>query len=793
MADLRALGLIEHYPRVTQMGTTSCVILVNAGKSFGVTGGAFLNWGPSPAAILANHSSGSVNLNGYVKGQPIELPADSGLTEGEEFYYQVVMSDGGVQYAGDIIGPVIAGIVPASGTVQIGLIAAAQHLHIVNNDNPGPDNRLDMFRKTIEKLAAGRPHMVIGPGNNIWNAEEGANMWPVDEDGRTVDGDHYHFAQSQAQCEIACRLLARDMGPLLSTVPFLEAEGPAMGVQHWFAAANNGGINNLRAWALAAMHAHYGNWANSDKFSGDPNGEYCSFDLGPVKVCVCTSQPNTILRTTDPATIRTRPDDLNDHTWGPDEWDFFLDATTGVVTLADPDVTPWILFVSYSIISGFSNFTRGPLGGVLNAVDKAAGRDSYEHGASSSWTNPYGYSGDYAALGIHKAIVARTQANGCRAIFAYGSARMYCYEEIDGVTYVCCGRPCGSRNSPWEYRDFTQGGYGVVVPTALNLNRNAVYRGAGGHQMFRANAETFVGEYIRSYIPGLMGELFGSPIPVTEPIDGIAIDGAVAHRFTLTRPTKARSLIRAGLGWFKTDSTTPEAAGTTQPAPLAGEPIGMVGEFGEGWQNFTDGAGENAVYLAERASTIDGAIVIATRRPVTAAAAAVRQTACKPLPGLDRDIRLKIRAAGQINLSYIGIFTTPVLYHSTTVGKGLILQVGSVSGSTALRLRFDFGGTFNTIVDGSPLYEFPENAAFDAGIRIRVRGRRVQVWADDGTGALTLRINQDIGATFYGNILGSPTMRCVGIGSSSSNISTGVTGSICEWRDFFAKTIVPGG
>lgn len=787
MADLQALGLIEHYPRVTEMGTVACVIRVNAGKTFDETGGAFVNWGDSPANILDNHSASSVDLDGYIKGQSIALPIDSGLTEGEAFYYQLVFSDGGQQYQSDIIGPVVAGIIPTGAMVRIGVIAAAQHLHIINNDNLGLDNRTDVFLKTIENLAARRPHMVIGGGNNIWNAEEGSNMWPVDEDGMTVDGDHYHHAQSQLQCEISCRLLARDMGSLLSTVPLLEAEGPAMGVQHWFSSANNGAINDLQAWALAAMHAHYGNWANSDKFSGDADGRYGSFDVGPVKVCVCTSQPNTILRTTDPATVSTRPDDLNDHTWGQDEWDYFFDATTGVVTLADPEVTPWILFVSYSIISGFSNFTRTPLGGVLNAVDKAASRDSYEHGDSASWTNPYSYTGDYAALGIHKAIVARTKANGCRAIFAYGSARMYCYEELDGVVYVCCGRPCGSRNSPWEYRDFTTGGYGVIVPTPLNLNRNAVYRGASGHEMFYANSDVFVGEYIRSYIPGLMGELFGAPIPVTEPIDGIAVDGAVAHRFTLTRQPKARSMIRAGSGTFKTDSTTPEAAGTTQPTPLAGEPVSMVGEFGEGWEAFTDGAGDNAVYIRECASTIDSAIVLATRRPVTAAASAVRQTACKLMHGLDREIRLKIRAAGRVNLSYIGILTLPAIYHSTTTGKGLILQVGSVSGSTALRLRFDFGGTFNTIVDGSPLYEFPENAAFDAGIRIRVRGRRVLVWADDGTGALTLRINQDIGATFYGNILGSPTMRCVGIGSSTSNVSTGITGSICEWKDFHAR------
>lgn len=764
------------------MGTEACVIRVNAGKTFDETGGAFVNWGPSPETVTSNHSLSSVDLDGYVKGDVIALPVDSGLTEGEEFYYQVVISDGGTQYAGDIIGPVVAGICPEGEAVKIGVIAASQHLHIVRN---GPDNRLDMFLKTVENLAAQGPHLLLGAGNNLWNVETPSGVWPVDEDGMTVDGTHYSFAQSQAQCAIANRLLCRDLGSLLSTVPFLESEGTSEGQQHWFKSANNGAINDLQGWASAAKLDHFGNWANSDLITGHTEARYCSFKAGKVLVCVYSSHIETILRSSDPADAEEVPDSMDDHTWGQDEWDYFFDSSTGVVTNADPDVTPWILFIGYNIVSGFAEANRNPLGGVLNASAKSAGRKSYEHGADATWTNPYTYSGDYLALGIHGAIVARTKANGCQAVFAYGSARMYCYEVLDGIPYVCCGRPCGSRDSPWEYRDFAAGGYGVVVPTPLNTNRNAVYRGAGGHVMFRASGDSFVGEYIRAYIPGLIGTPFIGP--VTEPIDKINSNGIVAHRFELTRPTRARAIVRAGGGTFKTDSTTPESAGTTQPTPLAKEPSGVVGEFGEGWQNFTDGAGDNAVYIAERASTIDGAIVLSTRRPVTAAASAVRQTACKILHGLDREIRLKIRAAGQVNLSYIGIMTTPALYHSTTTGKGLILQVGSVSGSTAFRLRFDFGGVFNTIVDGSPLYEFPENTDFDAGVLVRVRGSRVSVWADDGTGALTLRIDQDIGATFYGNILGSATMRYVGVGSSTSNISTGVTGSICEWKDFSAR------
>lgn len=784
MADLQELGLIEHYPRVTEMGTTSAKIICTLGRGDFLEGDEFrVQWGATPS--LGTTVSGP-SLNGKAKGDAVAVLI-TGLPSGSTFFYEIEVQYGGYGYTSDIIGPVIAGIAPASGVTKIGIIAAAQHLHIVNNDNLGPDNRLDLFRKTIANLAAAAPHILIGAGNNIWNAEELSNMWPVDEDGATVAGDHFHFAQSQAQCEIANRLLSRDLGSLLSTTPFLEAEGPAMGVQHWFAAANNGAINDLQAWALAAIHAHFGNFANSDKFTGDPNGRYGSFDLGPVKVCVCSSQPSTILRTTDPATVRTRPDDLNDHTWGQDEWDYFFDAATGVVTLADPDVTPWILFVSYSIISGFSSSNRNPLGGVLNAVDKTASRDSYEHGVSSSWTNPYGYSGDYAALGIHKAIVARTKANGCQAIFAYGSARMYCYEVLDGVVYVCCGRPCGSRNDPWEYRDFAAGGYGVIVPTPLNFNRNAVYRGASGHVMLRATADTLVGEYVRTYIPGLMGEIFGNPIAVTEPIDGIAVNGAVAHRFTLTRQTKNRAIIRAGGGTFKTDSTTVAAAGSTQPTPLAGEPVSMVGEFGEGWQSFTSGSGATAVHIRECASTIDGAIVLATRRPVTAGAAAVRQSVCKNLPGLDREIRMKLRATGQLSgVTYLGIFVRPVLLTPGVGNKGLFIQIGSVSGALAFRLRFDNGTAENTIVDGLPLYECPEAGAFDAGVRVRVRGRRLQAWADNGSGVLTLRIDTALDAAFYAAILADPTMRYVGLGGSTSNIA-GNSGNIAEWKDFHAR------
>lgn len=788
MADLEALGLIEHPPRVTEMGTDTCVIRVNAGRAFNTPAAAKVYWGPTAEDVGDNETPSPFLLSGLIKGDPVQLPIESGLTEGEPFYYQIeILTETEGSFFSDIIGPVIAGIVPASGIVRLSVISSAQHLHIVNNDNNGPDNRLDLFRKTIENVVSSQPHMVIGGGNNIWNVEEGSNMWPVDEDGATVAGDHYHFAQSQAQCEIACRLLARDMGSLLSTVPFLEVEGPAMGVEHWFAAANNGAINDLQAWAIAAIQAHYGNWADSDKFSGDPDGRYGSFDLGKVKICICSSQPETILRTTDPATVRTRPDNLDDHTWGQNEWDYFFDATTGVVTLADPDVTPWILFVSYNIVSGYTLFgIESPLGGVLNAIDKTAGRDSFEHGASSSWLNSYGYSGDYAALGIHKAIVARTKANGCQAIFAYSSARMYCYEVLDGIPYVCCGRPCGSRDSPWEYRDFTTGGYGTIAPTPLNLNRNAAYLGASGHVNFRATDGTFVIEYIRAYIPGLLGT-GGSP--VTEPPDGVAVNGAVAHRAVLSRPTKMRSLILAGGGTFATDSTTPAAAGSTQPSLLAGEPVGAVGEFGEGWQAFTAGSGDTEVYIRECVSTIDSAIVLATRRPITASVSAVRQSICARLDGIDREIKLKVRATGQLTTqTYLAIFARPVLLTPGAVNKGLFLQVGSVSGAIAFRLRFDDGVSETTIVDGSPVYECPEATDFDAGIIIRVRGRRLMAWADNGSGVLTLRIDTALDSAIYAAILSDPTMRYVGLGASTSNIA-GNSGNITEWKDFFAKRL----
>lgn len=779
MADLVAAGLLESTEAVGEIGGGTAKVLCAAGRSFSAGDLALIYWSDDPDNITENFTDPAIDLDGLALGDPFSGDID-GLAADTRIYYRVQITALGVTTLSDVR---FFDHDPATTRVVASSVFADSH-HGSQRAN-GQSRGIAMFRRGMSNIAefaknSGLPHEIDDVGDNIWSFSNAVNDFPLGPDFVKLNPTS-RWALSQTDMDRICRVFRIDSADAHAYSQQLRAAGNHDAYFKELYAANNGGTISAADYTLAAYQAYFGNIGNSSAWQGDPEGRWGCKRFGPVLKCYVDPGLFTEFATTAP-TSAIMPDDRADTTIGQTVWDFFFDATTGVVTTADPADTPFIVFYMHNGLGGAvgtTGFERYNFGTACNFKDKFdIGSDGVmEMGAGAAWPNPGGYTGDYASMGFFGAAVNRCRANGCILMFFLAHVHFGYKQVLDGVHVFGVQRLCseGSNQYDWGHRNRFDIWNGSAW---LDTQANTQFFHNGGHLRWIASPKSFSVFSVRTVDPD------GSALL---PPDGIETNGAAVHLATISVATQARAIVRDTGDRTVEDTNTPAAAGSTQPSPKATEPYSARTMFGAHWQAFTQG-GSNE-HIAVRTSEIDAARVLRTTRPVTAGAEAIRQTICTPLHGLDREIRVKVRMAGSAptaTVAIIGICTQPENYSTTASGKGLTLRlVGSGGSANQCQLRFDTTPDL-TQATSSPDYRCPVDADFDGGLVIRMRGRRVQVWADI-SGTMTKIIDHALTETIYSAIRADPTMRCVGFGSGVNNI-TG-QGRNTEFRDFHAQPL----
>lgn len=778
MADLVALGVLESYEAATEIGDGSAVINCVAGKSFSAGDSAIVFWGDSEAGVSGNYSASPVDLEGLVLGSPILLPV-APLSANTRYWYQVQITSGGTDTLGNVR---FFDHDPATTRTVASSVYADSH-HGSQRAN-SQSRALAMFRRGMSNISdfaknSSLPHEIDDVGDNIWAFSNSINDFPVGPDFVKLNPTS-RWALSQTDMDRMLRVLRIDSGEAHAYSQQLRAPGNHDAYFKELYAANNGATISAADYALQGYQSYLGNIGNNGAWQGDSEGRWGCKRFGPVLKCYVDPGLFTEFASTSPSSA-IMPDHRGDTTVGQTVWDFFFDATTGVITTASPANTPFIAFYMHNGLGGAvgtSGFERYNFGTACNFKDKFdIGTDGVmEMGAGADWPNTYSYTGDYASLGFFGAAVNRCRANGCIPIIFMAHVHFGYKQVLDGVHVFGVQRfnSEGSNHYDWGHRSR----FDIWTGTDwLDTQENSQFFHNGGHLRWIASPKSFSVFRVVTVDPD------GS---VLSPPDGIAINSTAVHLATISVPTQSRSIVRDTGDRTVEDSNTPEAAGSVQPSPKATEPYAATTMFGAHWQAFTQGGANE--HIAVRASEIDAARVIRTLRPVTAGAAAIRQTICTPLYGLDREIRLKARMAGSAptsTVAIIGICTQPENYLTTVSGKGLTMRfVGSGGSNNQCQIRWDGGITDANQATSSPDYKCPVDASFDGGFVIRMRGRRVQVWADI-SGTMTKIIDHALSEAIYSAIRADATMRCVGWGSGVNNITS--QGRNTEVIDFSAR------
>lgn len=767
--------ILESVEAVTALKADSFAVNLLPGATFGAGDEASVLFG---LTTELGSETDPVSLDGSELGSGPVTVSVPGLSAGERYYYAVKVVFDGETHVGSTRHVTL--ISDDHERVRFICFSDRHHLEI---ENGGGQSAKAVGNQCVQNMLAsasrvGSPLMFLDMGDSVPYAKFGiVNKFPIDADGQSVNPTA-PYALSQQDVHYDCRLFRRNFAlELLAYAPLIKTPGNHDGEQWWHVAANNGGANDTATYSRTGFNSYFGNAADIGGWSGDSLGRWGSFRRGPVLVCIANPYIDTRLSSSNPADAPVQPDSYDDWALNQEQWDHFFHADTGVVRNANPAETPFILFCIHNQLSGASGGTGFEFygwGSKQDYADKVASRPSREHGPGAAWTNPRAWAGEHATLGLHGALVASMNETGCMIAVLDGHKHFKHTQWLDGVLYYTMPRPSSQTvSNPYDYGFRIQSG-AFADSAWVDTDANAKPAPNAGHVEIDATASSLSIKYIRSHIPGLLHEVNGTPLPL--PADEIG-NNQIVDIVTLVAPNAACALVRDDANRTVEDSLTTAAAGSTQPTPLAKEPKSATTMFGPAWTRVTAGTHE---HIAVRASIIDGAKVLSVRRRTAAGAAQVAQAIYHKLAGVNRRVSVKIRMTNEnptTPVAKIGVAAAAVNWGANpTSGDGLVLRATSGGAMTLA-----FGDT--VIASADPNWNVPPTS-FDAGLRIALRGRRCQVFADDGTGALTKRIDADIGATAYAAILADETYRHVGIGGSANNAAS--QGRITEFKDFLA-------